>query len=107
MKNLRIMEHIHNVYLPSVHNTFDLINIALFIHVRNNENKGTNTTNLVQSLMFGTGPTVSRKVDQLLDLKLVERVPNPTDRRTQILRLTESGQKWLADTETSLETALK
>jgi DNA-binding MarR family transcriptional regulator len=107
MKKFPLMTHIHQVYLPKVHDTFDMLNIALFIHVRQEENKTTNTTQLVQSLMFGTGPTVNTKVALLLARGDVERVPNPKDKRQKILRLTELGLSWLQDTESSLKAALK
>lgn len=43
------------------------------------------------------GPTMTRMLDTLEADGLVERLPDPSDRRTKQLRLTEQGERALAD----------
>src|SRR5687768_10152694 len=43
------------------------------------------------------GPTMTRMLDTLEADGLVERLPDPSDRRTKQLRLTEQGEKVLED----------
>jgi len=43
------------------------------------------------------GPTLTRMLDALEKDRLVERLPDPSDRRTKQLRLTESGEETLEE----------
>jgi len=44
------------------------------------------------------GPTLTRMLDMLEADRLVERLPDPSDRRAKLIRLTDKGHKALADT---------
>ncbi|MEU7788799.1 MarR family transcriptional regulator [Amycolatopsis sp. NPDC049159] len=44
-----------------------------------------------------TAPTISRQLQQLEELGLVERVPAPDDGRAYLVRLTEAGDRRVAD----------
>jgi DNA-binding MarR family transcriptional regulator len=50
-------------------------------------------------------PTASRSVDALHELGLVERVPDPQDRRALHIDLTPAGKKLLADAKAKAEAA--
>jgi len=43
------------------------------------------------------GPTLTRMLDSLEKDRLVERLPDPTDRRTKQLRITDEGDRALKD----------
>jgi MarR family transcriptional regulator for hemolysin len=43
------------------------------------------------------GPTLTRMLDMMEAEKLVERLPDPADRRAKLIRLTEQGQDSLAE----------
>lgn len=47
-----------------------------------------------------TRPTVTRLVDRLVEQGLVERSPDPTDRRAVLVALSPSGRERLADAAT-------
>ena len=50
-------------------------------------------------------PTASRSVDALHELGLVERVPDPSDRRALRIDLTKAGEKLLAERKAKAEAA--
>jgi DNA-binding MarR family transcriptional regulator len=50
-------------------------------------------------------PTASRSVDVLHELGLVERVPDPRDRRALSIDLTDTGKTLLADRKAKAEAA--
>jgi DNA-binding MarR family transcriptional regulator len=50
-------------------------------------------------------PTASRSVDALYELGLVERVPDPQDRRALRIELTSPGRELLADRKAKAQTA--
>jgi DNA-binding MarR family transcriptional regulator len=50
-------------------------------------------------------PTASRSVDALHELGLLERVPDPTDRRALRIDLTKAGEKLLAERKAKAEAA--
>ena len=50
-------------------------------------------------------PTASRSVDALYELGLVERVPDPQDRRALRIELTPSGKELLADRKAKAQAA--
>lgn len=43
------------------------------------------------------GPTLTRMLDMMEAEKLVERLPDPADRRAKLIRLTEQGQDALVE----------
>lgn len=94
-------------YLPTAVESFDMLNIAIWIHLRELLDTTTNGTKIVQSLMFGTGPTVKAKVSQLVELGYVRRVNDPKDGRSELLQVTDLGKEWLSDHENRLNKFLK
>lgn len=71
--------------------------ILAYIAVRTAEGVIVKITELVQSLMFGTGPTVHRKVLTLSDRGLIEIVANKIDARAKDIRVTAAGLDRLKD----------
>ncbi len=71
--------------------------ILAYLAVRESEGKLVMITELVQSLQFGTGPTVHRKILELADRKLINLVKNKGDARAKDLLLTSAGQARLKD----------
>jgi len=53
-----------------------------------------------------TAPTASRAVDGLVDLGLLERLPDPGDRRAVRIDLTKSGRKDVAERKARAAAAL-
>lgn len=51
------------------------------------------------SLMYLTAGAVSQMVDSLVERKLVDRMTDPADRRSQILRLSRAGKSKLRQIE--------
>ena len=56
--------------------------------------------------MGSTAPTASRAVDGLVDLGLLERLPDPGDRRAVRIDLTKSGRKDVAERKARAAAAL-
>jgi DNA-binding MarR family transcriptional regulator len=54
-----------------------------------------------------SAPTASRSVDALHELGLLERVPDPDDRRALRIELTDAGQKLLAERKAKAEAAFE
>ena len=65
--------------------------ILAYITVRTTEGVIVKITELVQSLMFGTGPTVHRKVLTLVDHGLIEIGANKNDARAKDIKVTAAG----------------
>ncbi len=49
------------------------------------------------------GPTITRMIDALEKDSLVERIPDPSDRRTKQLRLTDDGEECLGEISVIVE----
>lgn len=62
-----------------------------FICVNESAGKLVKITDLVQSLLFGTGPTVQRKVIVLTERGLITVTHSKDDGRAKILALTKAG----------------
>lgn len=82
--------------------------ILAYLVVKNVEGANVKITELVQSLMFGTGPTVHRKVTTLAERKLIEMTASKTDGRAKDIIVTVAGlerlreqsklmKRWLAE----------
>ena len=71
--------------------------ILSHIAVRESEGKAVKITDLVQSLQFGTGPTVHRKVSVLAERALIKIVKSRDDGRAKNLSLTAAGLDFLKE----------
>lgn len=81
--------------------------VLSFIACRLEQGRTTKVTDLVQSLSFGTGPTVHRKVSQLNRAGLIALKKSPSDARAKNIELTDKGMKYLADQHKKLQGVLK
>ncbi len=71
--------------------------ILAFMYIKDLEGKQAKITDLVQSLRFGTGPTVHRKVATLEARGLISVAQSKTDGRAKDLRCTSKGLAVLKD----------
>lgn len=71
--------------------------VLAYLAVRESEGKLVKITELVQSLQFGTGPTVHRKILVLEGRKLIKLVTNKDDARAKDLLLTAAGLARMKD----------
>ena len=71
--------------------------ILAFIAVKEAEGSDVKITDLVQSLEFGTGPTVHRKVGTLSSRGLIQIRPSPNDGRAKQLKLSSEGFELLKE----------
>ena len=71
--------------------------ILAYLVVRDSQGAVVKITELVQSLMFGTGPTVHRKVQMLAERKLIELTISKTDARAKDIIVTTAGLNRLKD----------
>lgn len=81
--------------------------VMAYIHEANAEEKTVKITDLVQSLQFGTGPTVHRKVVELQNRGLIRIVPSETDGRAKSLVLSDEGTHHLEQRSKSLKAILQ
>ena len=81
--------------------------VMAYMHECNANGKPVKITDLVQSLQFGTGPTVHRKVVELQNRGLIEVARSSTDGRAKTLVLSESGLKHLDQRSKSLKAVLR
>lgn len=65
--------------------------VLAFISVKEETDKPVKITDLIQSLMLGTGPTVQRRVSLLAERGLIKIAPSKDDARAKHLTLTKSG----------------
>lgn len=80
--------------------------ILAYIYLGDSEGKSVKVTDLVQSLLFGTGPTVHRKLRLLSDRGLVRVSSNKNDGRAKKLTLTKSGSSLLGERSQQLMNAI-
>lgn len=83
------------------------LQVLMFIWLRAQVDTTTRMTDLVQSLRFGTGPTVQSAVKRLTDTGLISVVKSERDGRTNILKITDVGQRTLQEEETRLTKMMK
>lgn len=81
--------------------------VMAYIHESAAQGKAVKITDLVQSLQFGTGPTVHRKVLELQQRKLIEVSRSATDGRAKTLVLSDAGIKHLDQRSKSLKAILQ
>ena len=81
--------------------------VMAYMHEAGANGKSVKITDLVQSLQFGTGPTVHRKVVELQNRGLIEVARSATDGRAKTLVLSEAGVKHLEQRSKSLKAVLQ
>ena len=65
--------------------------------INSHESNPCRVTDLVQSMRFGTGPTVHRKVGVLVERRFIEVSADPTDARAKLLTITSKGIDYLKE----------
>lgn len=65
--------------------------ILAYLAVQQANGKAAKITNLVQSLSFGTGPTVHRKISVLVERGLINLQKSQTDARAKDMTITPAG----------------
>lgn len=81
--------------------------ILAYLVVRNSEGSVVKITELVQSLMFGTGPTVHRKVQTLAERKLIQLTTSKTDGRAKDILVTTAGLNRLKEQTKFMKSCLE
>lgn len=81
--------------------------ILSYMAVKEAEGLEVKITELVQSLQFGTGPTVHRKVSLLADRGLIKIIKSKTDARAKDLSLTAAAMNYLKDRSKLLKQCLE
>lgn len=81
--------------------------IMAYMHEANAVGTTVKITDLVQSLQFGTGPTVHRKVTELQNRGFIEVVRSNTDGRAKSLALSEVGIKYLESRSKAVKAVLQ
>lgn len=81
--------------------------VLAFINVKESAAEPVKITDLVQSLMFGTGPTVHRKVVLLAERGLIDVVASKDDGRAKRLTLTKAGVSLLNERSKQMAEMLK
>jgi hypothetical protein len=76
--------------------------VLAFVYEREQEGVTTKITDLVQSLEFGTGPTVYRKVQQLFSWDLVQLTISDCDMRVREISITEAGLDFMRKLDKTL-----
>ena len=81
--------------------------VMAYMHEATANGKPVKITDLVQSLQFGTGPTVHRKVVELQQRGLIDVARSSTDGRAKTLVLSDAGLKHLDQRSKSLKAVLQ
>lgn len=81
--------------------------ILAYLVVRDSQGAAVKITELVQSLMFGTGPTVHRKVTVLAERKLIQLTTSKTDGRAKDIIVTAAGLERLKDQTKLMKSCLE
>ena len=81
--------------------------VMAYMHEAAANGKGVKITDLVQSLQFGTGPTVHRKVLELHERGMIDITRSKTDGRAKTLALSTAGMKHLEERSKSLKAILQ
>lgn len=81
--------------------------VMAYMHEANASGNTVKITDLVQSLQFGTGPTVHRKVTELQSRGLIKIERSPTDGRAKSLVLSDAGAKHLEARNKALKVILQ
>lgn len=87
----------------------DYTSVAMLMEVAVRSKNGltTNVSDLVKCLRFGTGPTVHRHLENLVQLKMVYKVKSSTDRRSLNIQLSNAGDALLNSLSALMKKSLK
>ena len=80
--------------------------VLAYMAVKESEGATVKITELVQSLQFGTGPTVQRKVHLLAERGLITMLQSKNDARAKDLSLTAAAVKHLKERSRLLKKCL-
>ncbi len=69
------------------------VTVDQWLVMKNVYERGAMKQNELAELLFKDNPTLTRIIDLLCDKKLVDRKPNPADRRSFSIELTKDGRK--------------
>ena len=81
--------------------------ILAYMSIKEDSNQPVKITDLVQSLLFGTGPTVHRKVSTLTKRGFIKVSASKTDGRAKNLVLTKAGEDLLKERTKLMASMLK
>lgn len=81
--------------------------ILAFINVKESSAEQVRITDLVHTLIFGTGPTVHRKVSVLAERGLIDVAASKDDARAKRLKLTKAGVSLLNERSKQMAEMLK
>lgn len=81
--------------------------VLAFITVKESEGASIKITDLVQSLRYGTGPTVHRKIQELVKRRMINIVQSKADARAKTLTLAPPGLAYLKEMSQLMERAKK
>lgn len=81
--------------------------ILAYISIMESSGTPAMITNLVQSLRFGTGPTVHRKIKLLEERGLIEVAPSKADGRARLLSVSAKGNQHLKERSALLKLSLE
>ena len=81
--------------------------ILAYMSIKEESNHPVKITDLLQSLQFGTGPTVHRKVSVLIEKGMIQSLRCKTDGRTKNLVITKAGNDLLKERTKQMERVLR
>lgn len=81
--------------------------ILAYLCIKSEANDPVNVTDLVQSRLFGTSPTVYRKAAVLTQRRLIKFVASKSDGRIKYLTLTKAGEDLLKERIKLMTSTLK
>ena len=81
--------------------------VLAYISIMGSSGTPAKITNLVQSLQFGTGPTVQRKINLLEARGLIEIAPSKSDGRAKLLSVSTKGNQHLKARSALLKLSLE
>ncbi len=81
--------------------------VLAYISIMESSGTPAKITNLAQSLQFGTGPTVQRKINLLEERGLIEVAPSKADGRAKLLSVSAKGNQHLKARSALLKLSLE
>lgn len=103
----RFLNSINNVKKISPDPEFDgCDDVLAFLAIAKANGSAVKITDLVQSLQFGSGPTVHRKISVLAERSMIDIFKNENDGRAKILFVTAKGLAFLNERSKLLKSCL-